>query len=504
MNGPGSGAADAEADKLKAHGNTKLKAGQAAEALAAYRSALARIEGKGKAACNSCGDSRLEQILRTRLLRSEGAENNHCFTKEPSKGSADAGCKPASLSPQDKTPVEDAGVGKLFCMHSGDTPPPSPRADDHFPSPGDMAKTGSEDEAESTDGMPDSQAGDGELSHYDWQFELMNSMPREKALELARVLKRSEKEKVLESVKLRQEVVELKRQVSRTSSSSAKTRCMLLLSTLVALVAVAFAMDVIPLQSVWTSIDQKVPHDEVQHGIATAETRPAPEEESHRNATAVPRHVPEQDASDNGTSSTATTAVAAAYTTLEPAAPGLEPAVPTTPPAAAAPAQPVSRQVPLWAAEVSTGSCRVELWHKALSQDQAATGMVEADLGKAMAFFPKVTKTFRFVQIFVTRSLLNNKQVALQANLNLANVGAAAWPPTTRLRLIHGAGMGLWGLELGQAVMPGAQVELALQLEVPKRGEGDGNDFARHVWVLADSNNEPFGPLLVAEVAWLP
>ncbi|CAE7868779.1 unnamed protein product [Symbiodinium microadriaticum] len=458
------------------------------------------------------GDSRLEQILRTRLLRSEGAENNHCFTKEPSRGSADAGCKPASLSPQDKTP-EDAGVGKLFCMHSGDTPPPSPRADDHFPSPGDMAKTGSEDEAESTDGMPDSQAGDGELSHYDWQFELMNSMPREKALELARVLKRSEKEKVLESVKLRQEVVELKRQVSRTSSSSAKTRCMLLLSTLVALVAVAFAMDVIPWQQVWASIDQKVPHDEVQHGIATTETRPAPEQESHENATAVPKDVPEQawanqsepDASDSGTSSTATTtAVAAAHTTLEPAAPGLEPAVPTTPPAAAAPAQPVSRQVPLWAAEVSTGSCRVELWHKALSQDLAATGMIEADLGKAMAFFPKVTKTFRFVQIFVTRSLLNNKQVALQANLNLANVGAAAWPPTTRLRLIHGAGMGLWGLELGQAVMPGAHVELALQLEVPKRGEGDGNDFARHVWVLADSNNEPFGPLLVAEVAWLP
>ncbi|CAE7824450.1 unnamed protein product [Symbiodinium sp. CCMP2592] len=463
------------------------------------------------------GDSRLEQILRTRLLRSEGAENNHCFTKEPSKGSADAGCKPPSLSPEDKTP-EDAAVGKLFCMHSGDTPPPSPRADDHFPSPGDMmAKTGSEDEAESTDGMPDSQAGDGELSHYDWQFELMNSMPREKALELARVLKRSEKEKVLESVKLRQEVVELKRQVSRTSSSSAKTRCMLLLSTLVALVAVAFAMDVIPLQQVWTSIE--VMQGEVQHGVATAETRPAPEEVSLGNATAVPRQEqanpvaaelsamlePAPDASDSGTSSTTTTtAVAAAPTTPEPAAPSSEPVVPTTASAAAAPAQPVSRQVPLWAAEVSAGSCRVELWHKALSQDQAATGMVEADLGKAMAFFPKVTKTFRFVQIFVTRSLLNNKQVALQANLNLANVGAAAWPPTTRLRLIHGAGMGLWGLELGQAVMPGAQVELALQLEVPKRGEGDGNDFARHVWVLADSNNEPFGPLLVAEVAWLP
>ena len=75
-----------------------------------------------------------------RLLRSEGAENNHCwslsdwpwhrhdfgrirccesvecstlavgslclgFTKEPSKGSADAGCKPPSLSPQE-TPCE--------------------------------------------------------------------------------------------------------------------------------------------------------------------------------------------------------------------------------------------------------------------------------------------------------------------------------------------------------------------------------------------------------------
>eukprot|EP00913_Durusdinium_trenchii_P023753 g22308.t1 len=45
-----------------------------------------------------------------------------------------------------------------------------------------------EEEAESTDGLPEQE---GDL-HYDWQFELMNSMPREKALELARVLKRSE------------------------------------------------------------------------------------------------------------------------------------------------------------------------------------------------------------------------------------------------------------------------------------------------------------------------
>ncbi|CAE7577392.1 unnamed protein product [Symbiodinium natans] len=67
----------------------------------------------------------------------------------------------------------------------------------------------------------------------------------------------------------------------------------------------------------------------------------------------------------------------------------------------------------------------------------------------------------------------------------------------------HGC-LDLLARELGQAVMPGAQVELSLQLEVPKRGEGDGSDFARHVWVLADANNEPFGPLLVAEVVWLP
>ncbi|CAE7577427.1 unnamed protein product [Symbiodinium natans] len=175
------------------------------------------------------GDSRLQQILQTRLLRSEGAENNHCFTKEPSKGSADAGCKPASLSPpQDKT-LEDASVGKLFCMHSGDTPPPTPRTgSDHFPCPGEAAKQGSEDEAESTDGLPDSQeVMDGDLSHYDWQFELMNSMPREKALELARVLKRSEKEKVLESAKLRQEVVELKRQVNRNIKFMLRLGCVM-------------------------------------------------------------------------------------------------------------------------------------------------------------------------------------------------------------------------------------------------------------------------------------
>ena len=150
-------------------------------------------------------------------------------------------------------------------------------------------------------------------------------------------------------------------------------------------------------------------------------------------------------------------------------------------------------------------------------------------------------QTFRFAQIFVTRSLLNNKQASWIAHsgatsekilcsgavvelgegrdasefeprqywccclashyqaeaqltefnwasaglLNLAVCGCLRRAIVT-VRLIHGAGMGLWGLwlpqqrallerrrprkllqlrELGQAVMPGAQVELSLQLE---------------------------------------
>lgn len=183
-------------------------------------------------------DKALSQILKQRLLRSDGEDDAHCFTREP----ANLGTSHASGS-QGACMEELVGApGKLFSMNSGDTPPASRCSSPHCGTDrrerlpqgfisnghGDLKsplKGGAEDEAESTDGLPDQHEGgdDGDLQsdlHYDWQFDLMNSMPREKALELARKLKRSEQEKFRESEKLRQEVSGLKKEMKERSNST--------------------------------------------------------------------------------------------------------------------------------------------------------------------------------------------------------------------------------------------------------------------------------------------
>jgi len=119
-----------------------------------------------------------------------------------------------------------------------------------------------------------------------------------------------------------------------------------------------------------------------------------------------------------------------------------------------------------------------------------------------MTSFPKISKMgWRFASVWVSRAQLNKQQAVVSASLSLGNSGAITWPPETAMRLILGAGMGFTGLSLGQPVMPGANIDMTLQLEVPNLGHGDGSAFTRSVWVL-EANGEPFGPLLVAEVNW--
>eukprot|EP00913_Durusdinium_trenchii_P023752 g22307.t1 len=122
------GKTDPQAEEWKAQGNEKLKAGQAQEALVLYEKALARLPSKAwdrrrlevmVAASTGPADSRLQQILRKRLLCSEGAESNHCYTKEAAQGSADAIAEPAH------TP--DEAVGRRFSLDASDTPPLSPQ-----------------------------------------------------------------------------------------------------------------------------------------------------------------------------------------------------------------------------------------------------------------------------------------------------------------------------------------------------------------------------------------
>eukprot|EP00930_Biecheleria_cincta_P018055 TRINITY_DN14188_c0_g1_i2.p1 TRINITY_DN14188_c0_g1~~TRINITY_DN14188_c0_g1_i2.p1 ORF type:complete len:467 (+),score=75.74 TRINITY_DN14188_c0_g1_i2:74-1402(+) len=435
-------------------------------------------------------DKALPQILKQRLHRSEGANDDHCFTKEPANlGTSHASCSKGACK------EESAGQpGKLFSMDAGDTPPgsrcssPSPPVIEgsHRVSTGCIShghvdlkgplKGGAEDEAESTDGLPDQhEAGDdADLQsdlHYDWQFDLMNSMPREKALELARVLKRSEQEKVRESEKLRQEVHGLKREMQERSSSSL-TKCWWM-SCAMALVSALLGV----------------------HFAGVASVPPAPLQEASWQVTET----------QQGSSSSARAAPQAPVTPSSSVTAPLEaPAMPLAAPAVA-PAVPAAQhaqpQVPLWAAHVIPKSNKVELWHPALSQDLGAIGPVKADLGQAMTYFPKISKGWRFASVWVSRAQLNKQQAVISASLSLGNSGAITWPPETAMRLILGAGMGFTGLSLGQPVMPGANVDMTLQLEVPNLGHGDGSAFTRSVWVL-EANGEPFGPLLVAEVNW--
>lgn len=160
----------------------------------------------------------------------------------------------------------------------------------------------------------------------------------------------------------------------------------------------------------------------------------------------------------------------------------------------------------LLGAQVVRGSVRADLWHAALSQDAAMVGpalepAMQASLKSVTRNFPKVSEAFKYTQLHVARDKLDGHQVALQVSLQVANSGVGTWPASTTLKLIHGLGMGLPSLVVGQKVLPGQHIELSLQLEVPNRGHGDGNPMMRNMWVLVDSrSDEPFGPLLVAEI----
>eukprot|EP00931_Biecheleriopsis_adriatica_P056777 TRINITY_DN3366_c0_g1_i1.p1 TRINITY_DN3366_c0_g1~~TRINITY_DN3366_c0_g1_i1.p1 ORF type:complete len:523 (+),score=117.06 TRINITY_DN3366_c0_g1_i1:50-1570(+) len=501
------------------------------------------------------GDSALPQILKKRLVRSEGAENAHCYTREAAQSST----ADARSSPEEKPIVEP---GKLFSMDANDTPPAS-----RSPSPSPMAARklssasrgssasddcraklkGGEDEAETTDGLPDHQdGGDGELQGYDWQFEIMNSMPRDKALELARVLKRSEQENARESAKLRQEVSGLKKQVTRSSAKTSNSYCLMSLAIFVAVVAVAVgaALAGVPLSaqapvaSLLAAVRPAAHETGAEHASQVPPAVPATQVPPAVPATQVPPAVPATQVPPAAPATQETPAAPA--TQVPPAAPATQetPSAPVTQETAAEPAKQAKQaaptvpttdtpteaaaakrapqttqeqkssavprpQVPLWSAHVLPKSGRIDLWHPALSQDVAAFGPMKADLGPAMQYFPKVSQQgWRFASVWVTRSALNNRQVALASSFSIGNNGAITWPASTTMRLILGPGMGFTGLTVGHAVMPGSNMELNIQLEVPKQGHGDGAGFSRSVWVL-EANGEPFGPLLIAEFNWV-
>lgn len=439
------------------------------------------------AAGGTADQLRLQQILRKRLLCSEGVESSHCYTKEAAQGSADAVAEVAQ-SP-------DSEVGRRFSLDASDTPPltysPPGSPTKETPGNGPEAWKANEDEAESTDGLPD-QAEEGDL-HYDWQFELMNSMPREKALELARVLKRSEQEKAKESAKLRQEVVELKRQMSNKQdlregqghvqrTSYISWRCMAFLIAVV-VAAVGIAMKVTP----------------QLHGESRLVDLQAAEEKLRTSTTTTMMHqeLTPQEAIEKSP-------------LPEPVTPAPSTVVPEVPAPAATPTPmpPVHSPMPkppVLGAKVISGVSHTHLWHQALSQDTTALGpakdaTMKASLKAVGSNFPKVTEAYRFLQLDVSRALLDGRQVALQVTLQVLNVGVSTWPERTSLKLIHGVGMGLPSLMVGQKVLPGQHIDLSLQLEVPNRGHGDGNDLMRNMWVLVGRNDEPFGPLLVAEI----
>ncbi|CAE8589512.1 unnamed protein product [Polarella glacialis] len=80
------------------------------------------------------------------------------------------------------------------------------------------------------------------------------------------------------------------------------------------------------------------------------------------------------------------------------------------------------------------------------------------------------------------------------------NDGQEAWPEETALHLVLGESFGFGMLHIG-ALLPGhaAEIHLDLGLTAGPSAQCGGR---RSAWVLADQHGEPFGPLLVLEVAF--
>lgn len=519
-------------------------------------------------------DPKLESLLKHRLLRSEGEENAHCFVK------------PALVTPglkevdeEDTDAVDDCetieqvpnAIGSVAAVRHRFQPPPlSTAAADiaagspHFcldtptqgtPRDAEIAGTESkvlfpsplkEDELER---RLSSEEVENEVQ-YEWQFEIMNRLPHDKAVALVNLLKDTHREKAEATAaaeQLQKEVSLLQEQQRPSEDASSgdkvaveapgaaqaeaiaapsvrqassvegdagaargKTRRWAL--PVLACLALGLAAAIGSRNSLHLSSgnarasesqreDGKGLAPSVQEPVAAVVSEPQQPAADARVESSSPVDSQVEKALESSLPVNAESSVAPADVPTLPAA--LNPvqdagnglpskAEPSAGPAAGA-VQVVSPQI---SADL-LGNAVVQLHHPALSQDLSAPRDATTEMAAALAYFPYVTKAHRLGRLIVQREALQGGQAVATALIYVGNDGGVTWPAASRLRLVTGPDMGLYILPIETEVPPGAHVELSLQFVV--KSFDPEVKSQRSGWVLENAG-EPFGPLLLLEV----
>mmetsp|Transcript_84449 Transcript_84449/g.262187 ORF Transcript_84449/g.262187 Transcript_84449/m.262187 type:complete len:277 (-) Transcript_84449:171-1001(-) len=116
----------------------------------------------------------------------------------------------------------------------------------------------------------------------------------------------------------------------------------------------------------------------------------------------------------------------------------------------------------------------------------------------ALEGFPRMAGAFCLGRLLVLPGQCPGGVQAV-ARAVVINNGRAAWPAATAVRIVAGDAYGFGAMHVG-ALEPGQGADLALDLVLPTDAEPCSGK--RSAWVLTDDHGEPFGPLLVLEVAW--
>jgi len=121
-------------------------------------------------------------------------------------------------------------------------------------------------------------------------------------------------------------------------------------------------------------------------------------------------------------------------------------------------------------------------------------GDVTEEFAGILSQYPGVTQAFRIGHLAVYHGAT---EASATAKVVVTNDGALPWPELSKLRSVTGPAYGFPEMELGP-VPPGDAVELVLDLSL---GLGQQGEAAMSGWAMVDEEGQPFGPLLVFDVA---
>jgi len=121
-------------------------------------------------------------------------------------------------------------------------------------------------------------------------------------------------------------------------------------------------------------------------------------------------------------------------------------------------------------------------------------GDVTEEFAGILSQYPSVTQAFRIGHLAVHHGA---PEASAIAKVVVTNDGALPWPELSKLRNVTGPAYSFPEMELGP-VPPGDAVELVLDFSL---GLGQPGESAMSGWAMVDEEGQPFGPLLLFEVA---